>query len=263
MCSHFSHNPTPTQPYFTCNTSYASTLERIIAWDGFWPSVQCGRYIIVALLPFFTFSNSPLDWQTLLKGCKKVRMFSARRRSSQKQYFRQNSQRFSLCSLGRGPHKSFINCSMDCSVLPKTQNAHTDGDSKMSSQLGHGLFAASATCSELPFSHVAFPNRIAGEMQQIFREPKTWRFWFWLRSNRKLFHVCLEIFEYGFHELCFLVQGDAKPYLGRRTSFHPPSLLCFTKILGNVLPCLSVGRFLQKAPISLFSKGLRTNQCSC
>lgn len=67
---------------------------------------------------------------------------------------------------------------MDGSALSETQNVYTDSDSKTSNQLSHGLFEASATCSETPPYHFALPNKTA-----------------------ETSHVRLETFEYGFHGL--------------------------------------------------------------
>ena len=51
---------------------------------------------------------------------------------------------------------------VDCSALLKSQSLHTDVDSQKGNRVIHGLFAAFATCSELPFYHVALPKQNSG-----------------------------------------------------------------------------------------------------
>lgn len=178
MCSHLPLGLAPIQRYLAGNTSHASILEKIIAWDSFRLSVQCDRYKIIALQPFFTtfkltLSISKLSkidagsvhvfWtsEVFIKAIFSPKFSTAQLMFAEERTTQKRNQRF---------HGLF------CSS--KTQNAHTDGDSKTLSRLANGLFAASATWSKLPPYHFALPNKTAE------------------RS-----YVRLETFEYGFHGL--------------------------------------------------------------
>jgi hypothetical protein len=56
--------------------------------------------------------------------------------------------------------KRAIEKNMDYPALLGLQSLQVDVNSKTANKVSHGFFAASATCSQLSFHHVAFPDNI-------------------------------------------------------------------------------------------------------